>query len=118
MGVFTPTEAGAIAVVYSLLLVVVVYKEVNFGQLPSILINAGKTTAIVMLLIGASSGMSWIVSYENIPRAITDFLLMLSENPLLILLIINLTLLAVGAFMDIIPTVLIPPLSFCQWPLS
>ncbi len=106
-GVFTPTEAGAIAVLYSLLLAVVIYKEVKFYQLPTILLKAGETTAIVMLLIGASSGMSWILSYENIPKAITDFLLLLSENPLLILLIINLTLLAVGAFMDMTPAVLI-----------
>ncbi|MEN8779093.1 TRAP transporter large permease [Glaciecola sp. HTCC2999] len=106
-GIFTPTEAGAVAVLYSLLLAVVVYKEVNLEQIPSILLKAGETTAIVMLLIGASSGMSWILSYENIPKAITDFLLLLSENPLLILLIINLTLLAVGAFMDMTPAVLI-----------
>jgi len=106
-GIFTPTEAGAIAVLYSLLLSVVFYKEVKVSQLPAILLKSGETTAIVMLLIGASSAMSWILSYENIPQAITDFLLMLSDNPLLILLIINLTLLAVGAFMDMTPAVLI-----------
>jgi len=97
-GIFTPTEAGAIAVIYSLLLSVVFYKEVKVSQLPAILLKSGETTAIVMLLIGA---------YENIPQAITDFLLLLSDNPLLILLIINLTLLAVGAFMDMTPAVLI-----------
>jgi tripartite ATP-independent transporter DctM subunit len=106
-GIFTPTEAGAIAVLYSLLLAVVVYREVKVEQLPAILLKAGETTAIVMLLIGTSSAMSWILSYENIPQTITDFLLMLSDNPILILLIINLTLLAVGAFMDMTPAVLI-----------
>lgn len=106
-GIFTPTEAGAIAVLYSLLLAVVVYKEVKVDQLPAILLKAGETTAIVMLLIGTSSAMSWILSYENIPQTITNFLLMLSDNPILILLIINLTLLAVGAFMDMTPAVLI-----------
>lgn len=106
-GIFTPTEAGAIAVLYSLLLAVVVYKEVKVEQLPAILLKAGETTAIVMLLIGTSSAMSWILSYENIPQTITDFLLLLSDNPILILLIINLTLLAVGAFMDMTPAVLI-----------
>jgi tripartite ATP-independent transporter DctM subunit len=106
-GIFTPTEAGAIAVLYSLLLAVVIYKEVKVDQLPAILLKAGETTAIVMLLIGTSSAMSWILSYENIPQTITNFLLMLSDNPILILLIINLTLLAVGAFMDMTPAVLI-----------
>jgi tripartite ATP-independent transporter DctM subunit len=106
-GIFTPTEAGAIAVIYSLLLATVVYREVAVKELPNIILKAGETTAIVMLLIGASSAMSWLLSYENIPQAITDFLLLLSENPLLILLIINLTLLVVGAFMDMTPAVLI-----------
>jgi tripartite ATP-independent transporter DctM subunit len=106
-GIFTPTEAGAIAVLYSLLLAVVIYKEVKVAQLPAILLKAGETTAIVMLLIGTSSAMSWILSYENIPQTITNFLLMLSDNPILILLIINLTLLVVGAFMDMTPAVLI-----------
>ncbi|WP_371193832.1 TRAP transporter large permease [Glaciecola sp. SC05] len=106
-GVFTPTEAGAVAVIYSLLLAVVIYREVSVKQLPDILLKAGETTAIVMLLIGASSAMSWILSYENIPQAITEFLLFLSDNPILILLIINITLLVVGAFMDMTPAVLI-----------
>ncbi|MCU4677095.1 TRAP transporter large permease [Catenovulum sp. 2E275] len=106
-GVFTATEAGAIAVLYSLILSVVVYKEVLPKQLPEILLKAAETTAIVMLLIGASSAMSWILSYENIPQTISDFLLALSENPFLILLIINLALIIVGAFMDMTPAVLI-----------
>ncbi|AWB69202.1 hypothetical protein C2869_22125 (plasmid) [Saccharobesus litoralis] len=106
-GVFTATEAGAIAVLYSLALSVGFYKEVKIKQLPEILLKAGETTAIVMLLIGASSAMSWILSYENIPQTISDFLLTLSENPLLILLLINLALIIVGAFMDMTPAVLI-----------
>lgn len=106
-GVFTATEAGAIAVVYSLILSVVVYREVSLPQLPKILLKSAETTAIVMLLIGASSAMSWILSYENIPQTISDTLLALSQNPFVILLIINLTLLVVGAFMDMTPAVLI-----------
>ncbi|MER2493451.1 TRAP transporter large permease [Catenovulum sediminis] len=106
-GVFTATEAGAIAVIYSLILSVFVYKEVSQSQLPEILLKAAETTAIVMLLIGASSAMSWILSYENIPQTISDFLMTLSENPFLILLIINLTLIIIGAFMDMTPAVLI-----------
>lgn len=106
-GIFTATEAGVIAVVYALFLSVVVYKEVAFKELPDILIKSAGITAIVMLLIATSSAMSWILSYENIPQAITDAMLTLSDNPILILLIINLILLAVGAFMDMTPAVLI-----------
>ncbi|WP_111979387.1 TRAP transporter large permease [Algibacillus agarilyticus] len=106
-GVFTATEAGAIAVLYSLALSVGFYKEVKPKELPEILLKAGETTAIVMLLIGASSAMSWILSYENIPQTISSFLLELSDNPFVILLLINLALILVGAFMDMTPAVLI-----------
>ncbi len=106
-GIFTATEAGAIAVLYSLLLSVGVYREVKIPQLPGIFIKAGEITAIVMLLIAASSAMSWMLSYENIPETISNALLTISENPLIILLIINLILIVVGAFMDMTPAVLI-----------
>jgi len=106
-GVFTATEAGAIAVLYSLLLSVVIYREVKVKELSGILLKAGEITAIVLLLIAVSSTMSWILAYENIPQSISDFLLTISDNPLVILLIINLTLLAIGAFMDMTPSVLI-----------
>lgn len=106
-GIFTATEAGAIAVLYSLFLSVVVYREVKVKELSSILLKASEITAIVMLLIAVSSTMSWILAYENIPQTISSFLLSISDNPLMILLIINLTLLIVGAFMDMTPAVLI-----------
>ena len=106
-GIFTATEASAIAVIYSLFLAVVVYREVPLRNLPGILLKSAETTAIVMLLIATSIAMSWILSYENIPRDLTAFLLSLTENRVLILLFINLLLLAVGTFMDITPAVLI-----------
>ncbi len=106
-GIFTATEAGAIAVLYSLLLSVVFYREVKVKDLSSILLKAGEITAIVLLLISVSSIMSWILAYENVPQTISELLLGISDNPLVILLIINLTLLVIGAFMDMTPAVLI-----------
>lgn len=106
-GIFTATEASAIAVVYSLVLSVVFYREVKLKDLPGILLKSVEITAIVMLLIGASKGMSWILSYENIPQGISETLIGLTESKILILLIINLILLAVGTFMDMTPAVLI-----------
>jgi len=106
-GFFTPTEAGVIAVLYSLALSLLFYRQIKVNDLPSILIKSVVTTAIVMLLIGASSAMSWIMSYEGIPQAISQELLSLSTNPLIVLLLINITLLMVGTFMDITPAVLI-----------
>ena len=106
-GIFTATEASAIAVVYSFILSVLIYREVKIRDLPQILLKTVETTAIVMLLIGTSSAMSWILSYENIPQNISTALIALTENKFVILLIINLILLAVGTFMDITPAVLI-----------
>jgi tripartite ATP-independent transporter DctM subunit len=106
-GIFTATEAAAIAVVYALFLTVVVYKEVLPTQLPKILLDTSVTTAIVMILIGTSMGLSWVLSYENIPQDISRGLLDLTDNPIVILLIINLVLLAVGTFMDMTPAILI-----------
>ena len=106
-GVFTATEAGAIAVVYSLVLAVGIYREVKTSELPAILMKSTETTAIVLALIATSSAMSWILSYEQIPQTISAAMLALSDNPLLILLMINLILLLVGAFMDMTPAVLI-----------
>lgn len=106
-GVFTATEASAIAVAYSFLLSVVVYREVKMKDLPDILLQAGVTTAVIMLLIGASAGMSWIMTIANIPQTVSAALLGISDNPLVIMLMINLLLLFVGTFMDMTPAVLI-----------
>tara|TARA_R110002049_G_scaffold73986_1_gene191109 strand:- start:6518 stop:7816 length:1299 start_codon:yes stop_codon:yes gene_type:complete len=105
-GIFTATEASAVAVLYTLILGFY-YKEIKLKNLPEILLDSCGTTAIVMLLIGASMSMSWVMSYENIPQDISNLLLSLSDNPILILLIINLLLLFVGIFMDMTPAVLI-----------
>ena len=105
-GVFTATEASAIAVLYSLILGFI-YKEITLPKLPQILLDSSATTAIVMLLIGSSMCMSWALSYENIPQDISSGLLSLSDNKIVILLIINLLLLFVGIFMDMTPAVLI-----------
>ncbi|WP_308909149.1 TRAP transporter large permease [Pseudokordiimonas caeni] len=106
-GFFTATEAGVIAVLYALLLSVIVYREVKLADLPTIFLKAAETTAVVMLLIGTSTAMSWILSYTHIPEELTAFFLNLTDNPILILLLINLLLLIIGTFMDMTPAVLI-----------
>jgi tripartite ATP-independent transporter DctM subunit len=105
-GVFTATEAAAVAVAYSALLTFL-YREIALRDLPEILRATAVTTAIVMLLIGSSTAMSWMLSYENIPQTISATLLALTDSRIAILLIINMVLLAVGTFMDMTPAVLI-----------
>lgn len=106
VGIFTATEASAVAVLYCLVLTGV-YREISFRDLPEIFLQSVGTTAIVMLLIGTSMSMSWIMAYENIPQNITEILLSVSDNKVVILFIINLILLFVGVFMDMTPAVLI-----------
>ena len=106
-GVFTATEAGAIAVVYSLVLAGPIYKEITRTQWFSVFLKATETTAIVMFLVASSVAMSWLLAFNNIPTQVAEALLAVSDNPLVILLIINLVLLLVGSFMDMTPAVLI-----------
>ena len=106
-GYFTATEASAIAVLYTFILSVLIYREVKWKEIPKILLDTSSTTAIVMLLIGTSMGMSWIISYENIPQNVSASLIAISNSPIIILLIINFILLIVGTFMDMTPAVLI-----------
>ncbi|MBN1128678.1 MAG: TRAP transporter large permease [Chitinispirillaceae bacterium] len=106
-GIFTATEAAAIAVVYAFVLSVIVYREVKLKDLPGILLDTGITTAVVMLLIATSTAMSWILAYENIPQTISAGLLGVSNNPIVIMLLINVILLVVGTFMDMTPAILI-----------
>jgi len=105
-GIFTATEASAVAVVYTLILAFI-YREIKLKDLPDILLRTVRTTAIVLLLVATSMGLSWIMSYENIPQEVSRGLLALSDNKFAIMIIINLILLFVGIFMDMTPAVLI-----------
>lgn len=105
-GIFTATEASAVAVLYCLVLTFF-YREISVKDLPPIFLKSVCTTAIVMLLVGTSTSMSWIMAYENIPQGITEVMLSISDNKIVILLIINLLLLFTGIFMDMTPAVLI-----------
>lgn len=106
-GIFSATEASAIAVAYCLLLGLVFYREIKPAALPEIILRAAKTTSVVMFLVGASQAMSWVLAYEQIPQLVSAAMLTLSANPLMVLLLINVLLLLVGTFMDMTPAVLI-----------
>lgn len=105
-GIFTATEASGIAVLYTFVLSLI-YRELTVKKISQIAISAVGTTAVVALLISCSMSMSWVMAYADIPQAVTAGLLGISDNPWVILLLINLLLLAVGIFMDMTPAVLI-----------
>ncbi len=106
-GVFTATESAAIAVAYAFVLEVIIYKDIKLKDMPKILADSALTTGIVMLIVGASGAMSWILTMVNAPQEIVNAIMGISDNKIVILLIINLILLLVGTFMDMTPAILI-----------
>ncbi|ECE5614126.1 putative membrane transport protein [Salmonella enterica subsp. enterica serovar Miami str. 1923] len=106
-GIFTAIEASAIAVVYTLLLTMVFYRTLKIKDLPSILLQTVVMTGVIMFLLATSSAKSFSMSITNIPAALSDMILGISANKLVILLVITVFLLIIGAFMDIGPAILI-----------
>ena len=106
LGYFTPTEASNIAVVYSLILSAI-YKAIKLSDLPRILMEAARTTSVVMFLIGVSSIMGFVMSFAKVPAMVSEAMFTVSSNPVVLLLLIAVVLLIVGLFMDPTPAVLI-----------
>jgi tripartite ATP-independent transporter DctM subunit len=106
-GLFTPTEASGIAVAYAFILSVFVYRSIKLSELPDILVNAAVMTTVVMLIIGASSVLSFVLSFTGLPAAISKMVLGITDNKIILLLILNVFLLIVGTFMDMAPALLI-----------
>lgn len=106
-GIFTATEGSVVAVVYSLLLSLFVYKSIKIKELPKILLDSAEMTGIIIFLIGVSSIMSWVMAFTNIPELVSTALLSVSSNKFIILFLINIILLIVGTFMDMTPACLI-----------
>jgi len=105
-GIFTATEAAAVAVAYTFILAMI-YRTVKLSDLPRIIMETVEITSVIMLLVAASSIMSWVMAFTGIPTAISEMIMGISDNPIIILLIINIFLLIIGTFMDITPAVLI-----------
>ena len=106
-GIFTATEASGIAVAYTFFLSVIVYRTIKIKDLPKIFVDAATTTGIIMFLIAASSVMSWVMAFTGIPIAISNLLLSITSNPIILLILINIFLLIVGLFMDLTPALLL-----------
>lgn len=106
-GIFTATEGSIVAVVYSLILSLFIYKTITIKELPTIFKESAEISGIIIFLIGASSIMAWVLSFTGIPEAVASLLLTVSTNRYVIFMIINIILLIVGTFMDITPAILI-----------
>lgn len=107
VGVFTPTEAAAVAVAYALIIGFFVLHSIRLKELPGVLNRAGITSAVVLLLVGAAMAFKTVVSLSHAPELMAEFVLSLSENPLILLFLINILLFIVGMFLDAGPAIII-----------
>lgn len=106
-GVFTASESSNIAVVYALFITVFVYRSLPWSEFVAATMGAVRTTAMVLLVIGCAASFAWLLAYLRVPAAIVDFMQGVSNNPILILLMINVALLILGTFMDMSPLIVI-----------
>ncbi|GBU09086.1 2,3-diketo-L-gulonate TRAP transporter large permease protein [Gammaproteobacteria bacterium] len=106
-GIFTPTEAGAVAAFYALFVSVVIYRDLKLSQLYSILLASAKTSAIVMFLVAAASVSGWLITIAELPIMVGDLLQPLVNSPQILILVIMLIVFIIGMMMDLTPTVLI-----------
>ena len=107
LGVFTPTEAAAVAVFYALIVAFFVLKTMKISDLPNVLSRAAMTSAVVLLLVGAAMAFKTVVSLSYAPQILADYILGLSENPYILLFLINILLFIVGMFLDAGPAIII-----------
>jgi tripartite ATP-independent transporter DctM subunit len=106
-GVFTPTESAAVASVWAFFVTMFIYRDLKWRQLPQVLQSVVRTVAMVMIVIGFASSFAYLMTLMQVPAKATSFLLQLSDNQIVILLLINVMLLVLGTFMDMAPLLLI-----------
>lgn len=112
-GIFTPTEAAVVSVVYTILVAMFVYREITLKDLPEIFIDSAKVSGAIMFLVSTASFFGWIITRERIPQLIAEGFLSLSNNPIVVLLLINILLLLVGCFLESIAAqVILTPILF------
>tara|TARA_Y100001968_G_scaffold219668_1_gene202417 strand:+ start:79 stop:993 length:915 start_codon:yes stop_codon:yes gene_type:complete len=106
-GIFTPTEASAIAVAYAFFIGLFVLKTLEWQDIPKVLIKAALVSSVVLLLVGAAMAFKTVVSLSHAPEHLADFVLSLSDNPYILLFLINILLFIVGMFLDAGPAIII-----------
>jgi TRAP-type transport system large permease protein len=106
-GVFTPTEAAVVAAVYALIVGLFVYRELKVKDLYHVFVQSSKMTSVVMFLVAAALVSSWLITVANLPGMVIGMLEPFMDNPLLLLIMINLLVILIGTAMDMTPTILI-----------
>jgi tripartite ATP-independent transporter DctM subunit len=106
-GIFTATESSCIAVIYALAITVFVYRQLTWHDFVHATMGAVRTTAMVLLIIGCAAAFSWLMAFLRVPATLVAWMQTLSENPIMILLLLNVVMLVLGTFMDMGPTIII-----------
>lgn len=106
-GFFTPTEASIVAVLYAVFVGIFIYKELKWSHIPKVIIESLITTASIMVLVGLANLFAWILASEQIPQMVARGILSISDNPVIIILLLNVLLLFVGSFMETIAALVI-----------
>jgi len=106
-GVFTATESSCIAIVYALLVTLLVYRSMRWDDFVAATLGAVRTTSMVLLVIGCAATFGWLLAYKQVPATLVTLMQTISENPIIVLLCINLLLLGLGTFMDMSPLIII-----------
>ncbi|UHS63565.1 TRAP transporter large permease [Agrobacterium vaccinii] len=106
-GIFTATESSCIAVIYALLVTVLIYRQLSWRDFVHATMGAVRTTAMVLLIIGCAAAFSWLMAFLRVPATLVMWMQTLSDNPIMILLLLNVIMLLLGTFMDMGPTIII-----------
>jgi len=106
-GIFTPTEAAGIAVIYAFIVGVFIHKELKIAELPKVLVDTAISSAVVMLIVSSAAVFSWLLANQNIPTMMAQWFLGISRDPIIILMLINVLLLITGCFLDAISAMMI-----------
>ncbi|MEQ9200039.1 MAG: TRAP transporter large permease subunit, partial [Rhodospirillales bacterium] len=106
-GYVTPTEAAALAVVYGLIVTIIVYRDFHIRDLPKLLVDSFITSAVVMVVIGATTVLAWLITLEQMPTLLVSFVQNMSDSPFMFLLLVNIVLLILGLVLDPVPAILL-----------
>lgn len=106
-GFFTATEAAVVAVVYAIIVGKFVYKKLSFKDLPQIFYDSGKISAAIMFVVATTNILAWLITKQQVARQVTDFMLSITDNKIIILLLLNLILLFLGMILDSTPAIIL-----------
>ncbi|SDG95818.1 TRAP transporter large permease [Pelagibacterium luteolum] len=106
-GIFTATESSCIAIIYAFLVTILIYRSMSWADFVAATLGAVRTTAMVLLVIGSAATFGWLLAYLRVPTQLVAFMQTISDNPIIVLLLINVLLLFLGSFMDMSPLIII-----------